>query len=646
MADLMQALRNADAAGDTEAAARIASMIKSQQGAATAQPEERSTLDEFGRQLGLTGRHAIEGVGGALGMVSDPFGQFLPGYQKTGEAAAGLADTLGLPKPEGGLEENVGAASRALSGQAATMGAGTAAKAAQLTAQPLMQAISSIAGGSAADATRQGGGGDIAQTLAGLGAGGGVGMAAGIPGITKALMRGSEGGAGQAKMLENLAAFEAAGSTPSVGQATQGRIPQALESLLSKTPGAAGVMAKKATGQADEIGGRLSGLADELAPKTNPTTAGRVIEQGISGEGGFVSRFKAKASQLYDEVDQHMPPDTAVPVRATVQFLSKVSAPTKGAEATSALLANPKLGAIGGALAEDLAKVQNGSLPYQAVKDLRSRVGDMIADSGLTSDVPRAQLKQLYGALSQDIRNQASKDPKAFAATNRAENYYRAGMDRIEKVESVVDRAGGPENIFKAATSGTREGATTLRGVMQSLQPDEAKVVTSAVVRRLGRANPGAQNDTGDAFSTETFLTNWNGMSPEAKGVLFNRMGSGFRENMDQVAKVASNLRQGSNVFKNPSGTGQALAQGTTVTAAVMSILTGHPVAAASLGAGVGTANLAAKAMTNPTFVKWLASNSNRPVGALSGQIGALASQAQKDDDPDALELAQMLGGQ
>lgn len=648
MADLMAALRNADAAGDTEAATRIAAMIKAQQAMPeVAQPEEapRGTLGEIGRQLGLTGRYALEGAGNVAGMLADPLGQFLPGYQPTGQAAASLADKIGLPKPEGGLEENVAAASKALAGTGLTAGLGSVANVSQLTAQPLMQAISSMAGGAASDAARQSGGGELAQTLAGLGAGGAIGAAGGMPAATKALMRGAEGGAGQARMLDNIAAFAGAGTTPSVGQATQSRVGQALESLLSKTPGAAGVMSRKATSQADEIGGNLNKLADDLAPKTNPTTAGRAIEQGIAGEGGFVSRFKAKASQLYDELDQHMPGDTQVPVRATVQFLSKAASPTKGAEATSALLANPKLGAIGSALAEDLAQAQNGALPYEAVKQLRTRVGEMIADSGLTSDVPRAQLKQLYGALSQDIRNQASKDPKAFAAANRAENYYRAGMDRLDKVENVVSRAGGPEKIFQAATSGTREGATTIRSVMQSLQPDEAKMVTSAVVRRLGRAKPGAQNDVGDAFSTETFLTNWNGMSPEAKGALFNRMGPGFRESMDQVAKVASNLRQGSKVFQNPSGTGQAGAQMATVGSALTSLLLGHPGGAAAVGTGVGAANLSAKLMTSPTFVKWLASNSNRPIGALSGQISALANAAQKDDDPDALEFAQMLGG-
>jgi hypothetical protein len=607
------------------------------------QQEQPGVLEQIGRQLGLTGRYALEGAGGLAGMVTDGVGQFLPGYEPTGQAASRLADTLGLPKPQGDLEQGVANASRALVGTGLTAGAGLAVGAPQLAAQPMMQAASTLAGSGAQTAAQQAGAGEGAQALAALAGGVGVGAAAGAPMAVRGAFRGGE--QGRQALLDNLEAFAAAGTTPTVGQGTQGRVARAAESLLSRVPGGAGVMAKKAQGEASDIGGALQRTADDLAPKTNPTTAGRAIERGITGSGGFVDRFKAKTRELYDAVDQYMPGDTAVPLKATQSFLAKVSAPTKGAEQTSAALANPKLGAIGEALGADLA-ANNGALPYEAAKALRTRVGEMIANAGIVSDVPRGELKQLYGALSQDIRNQAAKDPKAYAAANRAENYYRAGMDRLDKVESVVDRAGGTEKIFQAATAGTREGATTLRSVMQSLKPDEARVVSSAVVRRLGRANPGAQNDVGDAFSTETFLTNWNGMSKEAKAALFDRMGPKVRSDMDHIARVASNLRDGSKVFRNPSGTSDATAQIAAAGSALTALLTGNTAALGALGATVGGSNLMARGMTSPTFVRWLAQQSNKPAGALRGQVGVLATMADRDGDEDAAEIAAMLSQQ
>jgi hypothetical protein len=599
--------------------------------------EQPGMLSQIGRQLGLTARYGVEGAGNLLGMVSDPFGQFLPGYQPTGQAASGLADSLGLPQPQGDLEQGVGNASRALVGTGLSAGAGLAANAPQLAAQPLIQAVSTMTGAgaqSAAQAAGAGQGGQLAAALAGGLAPGA--LAAGAPAAVRGIARGTD----PTRLNQNIAAFESAGTTPTVGQASENRVMRALESLMARVPGGAGVMQKKAATQADEVGTGLQKLADDLAPKTNPTTAGRAIEQGITGEGGFVSRFKEQASKLYDELDKHMPADTPVKLSATQAFLAKSAAPTKGAEATSALLANPKLGQIGEALGQDLAG-SGGALPYEAAKSLRTRVGEMIANAGIVSDVPRAELKQLYGALSQDIRAQAAKDPKAFAAANRAENYYRAGLDRLEKVESVVEKNGGAEKIFAAATAGTREGATTLRSVMQSLKPEEAKILTSTVVRRLGRANPGAQNDTGDAFSTQTFLTNWNGLSKEAKSTLFDRMGPDYRSSMDNIARMASNLRSGSKVFQNPSGTSDAVIQGATVGSAITSLLMGSPGGAGAVAGVVGSANLGSRLMTNPTFVRWLGRNTNRPIGSLNAQVGVLANMGK--DDPDIAELVGQL---
>ncbi len=75
----------------------------------------------------------------------------------------------------------------------------------------------------------------------------------------------------------------------------------------------------------------------------------------------------------------------------------------------------------------------------------------------------------------------------------------------------MVEKNGGPEKVFQAAMSGTKDGATTLRAVMRSLPEDGQKAVSAAVIKRMGLANPGAQNAAGDAFSPNTFLTNWGG---------------------------------------------------------------------------------------------------------------------------------------
>lgn len=271
-------------------------------------------------------------------------------------------------------------------------------------------------------------------------------------------------------------------------------------------------------------------------------------------------------------------------------------------------------------------------------------IGDKIADAGLAPDVSTRQLKQLYGALSEDMRNGLqSVSPQAYAANNQAENFVRNGHDQIDKIESIVGKAGGPEKVFAAAMSGTREGASTLNNVMSALQPDEQKVVASAVVKRLGAANPGQQSDLGDVFSPQTFLTNWNKLAPQAKQTLF-AADPDTRTALDQIAKASSNIREGSRFLANPSGTGQAAAHTGTATAAVLSALSGNLPALAGIGGTVGAANIGSRLMTNPDFVKWLARNTTAPVGVLGGQIGYLDQLGQQKKDQDLTSAAQMLG--
>jgi hypothetical protein len=286
----------------------------------------------------------------------------------------------------------------------------------------------------------------------------------------------------------------------------------------------------------------------------------------------------------------------------------------------------------------------DGKMPYEAIKKLRTLVGGELENFSLTSDVPRSKWKAVYAALSQDLKGAAdSAGPEATSAYNRANNFYNAGTSRIDALSNVLDKSGGPEAIYNAATSGTKDGATTLRTVMQSLPSDGQKVLASTVIRRLGKATPGQQNAAGDQFSMGTFLTNWNKLSPEAKSTLFGRFGSDFSDNMDQVARVASNVRDGSKVYANPSGTSGAYAGVSALTTGVLSLLTGHPGVTAGVAGGAATANLAGRLMTNPTFVKFLAKNVNVPTAGMAENAANLYSLAQKNNDDDLKQAAQLM---
>lgn len=78
------------------------------------QAPRRGVGEEFMRQLGLNSRYMLTGLGGTLGMVGDPLNATVnkalgTNLQPVSQAIQGLADTIGLPKPETDLEKGVGA---------------------------------------------------------------------------------------------------------------------------------------------------------------------------------------------------------------------------------------------------------------------------------------------------------------------------------------------------------------------------------------------------------------------------------------------------------------------------------------------------------------------------------------------------------
>jgi len=403
-------------------------------------------------------------------------------------------------------------------------------------------------------------------------------------------------------------------------------------------------MRRYAEQQNEQIGEGLENLSNQLAKNISGERAGRAIERGVDT---FAKNTAAMRKALYWQADQHIPSDTSIGVTNTQRALSELTTPVAGAEATTGAQISPKIQQMADNLAQDVAAAQQAGLPgipYDAVKRIRSQIGEELSDFALSTDRPTAQLKKLYASLSQDLEAAAqAQGPSAVAAVKRANNYFKASADRLEALERVVDKNGGPEKVFQAAMAGTKDGATTLRAVMRSLPVDSQKAVSAAVIKRMGLANAGAQNAAGDAFSPNTFLTNWGNLSPEARRTLFGRYGQQFSDNMDKVARVAERIKGGSEVFKNPSGTanrGAALAYPVTVGGL---LVTGQ-LGAAGLAAGAGAgANALARAMTNPTFVRWLAKSTEMPLGALPAQINVLKRMSGESGDEAIADVASAL---
>lgn len=732
------------------------------------------TLDAPGksasrRGLELGGRSVLQGIGGLVGalggdafngFVVDPVRKLFHGegeFQPTApyrDVGARIADELGLYAPQDKRERVLGDIGEGLTGTGLTLGAGglanTLAKGGAtalaplgelLTAQPVQQVIGTALGTGASSNVRENGGGTGAQIAAALAGG----MAPGaVTAGGGAMVRGAARGRSGADMQQVIDDFAELGATPSVGQATGSRFLQGAENVLGGGPTSAGVIGRFVEKQADDIGTGLRAQADGLKKNASAEAAGRAIERGIEGPGGFRENFKGKQQQLYDRLDTYIPGDSRIGVNNTRESIGALNAPIDGAPNTSRLFQNARIRGVGEALEQDLAiptdaqkslddaltklddlynsrdgamqeagkfkafeneqankgsnfypvpgmprfpgrysefptrageaagaaddanmmagsalsraqqiedtlgnlrdaaAATNGRLPYQAIKKLRTLVGQELDDAGLMSDFPRSKWTALYGSLSKDLEAAATEaGPEALQAFRRANTYTRAGMDRMELISRVVDAKGGPEKIFQSVMAGTKDGATTLRAVMRSL-PDVAqrKALTAAVIKRMGLATKGQQDMAGEQFSAASFLTNWNGVSKEAKQTLFNGYGPGFAKDMDTIARVAENIKTGSKVMANPSGTANRAASYGYVTALIGSLFADPTMVSTTglIGGGVA-ANAVARGMTNPKFVKWLARETQAPRGSAIASLNALRNIANDSKDDELLTI-------
>jgi hypothetical protein len=521
------------------------------------------------------------------------------------------------------------------------------------TAIPL-QAAAATSGGIAESVARESGASPLEQTAAGIITSLGV---TSTPALINQVKRLVSGGASPKQIQQVIADFERLGTTPTVGQAT-GRRAQSVEQMLSNYPGGAGRIAQFGEQQQAAIGGKVEQIAEGLSRAT-PTTAGKAIERGAESFRESTIGFGkgSKASKLYEEADKFIGKNHTVAPNNTMAFLEEITTPIPGLERTSrsTMITSPEMQSIADDLMADMSNLaQQGKqgFSYEGMKALRSRIGNAIGSSLFNPNVDTAQLRRMYGLLSQDIAESLAGNPKALSSLKRADLFYNKAMQRMDEVAKVVDKNGGGEVIFNALVSGVKDGATRLTSVMRSLPLEAKKDVTAAVIRRMGTAKEGkgASDIFADQFSTETFLTNYNKLSKEAKMALFGQAqyGKTFFADMDAVAKAARNLRESGKYLMNTSGTARqsqftslfnsiaaipgiifgGAAYGATESAAAGAITAG----AAAVGSA-GIANLSARLMTNPKFVRWLATTTKLPPKVGAAQVDLLAKANRDDED-------------
>jgi len=578
--------------------------------------------------------------------------------ERWGDAVDFLADRMGVAKPE-------------TSGERIYSRAVESAPSAVLAPEaPVASTLSSMAGGAGSQLAAEHGAGPLGQTLAGLAAGSlPVAGAAGASAL-RGLVRGGE--QGRQAMLSNISDANETGTPLTLGQASGNTALQYTEGALRKLPGS-GPLKELPSEQGAALGSRVQSIVDSLSggQTVSPTVAGTAINKGAEGA---MANMRAAETAAYNKVHALVPPETPVDVSKTLSLLDELTKPAEGAEATTGALVPPKIKELRTNLTADMAAnaaknepppyvniaqapqpdaqaaaiaadKASGALPYGAVKQLRTSIGNSIDWGFAPADpVTNGAFKRVYGALTGDMTEGASNvSPEAASAAKAANALYALNSEKREFLNGIIDKAGGPEQVYQAATNGTKLGATKISGVMSALKPDQQNLVRATVLDRMGRATPGAQNAEGTAFSPATFLTNWSKLDPSAKDALFGASGSAgsLRSGLDSLTRTMGTIRSGTKL-QNWSGTGEAVGHSAGLLAAfegLRELAAGNPHALIGTAGAVIANNLLSRALVNPRVVNWFAQTTKAPVSALPNAV----MQLSKMQDQDAQDLAAYL---
>lgn len=590
-----------------------------------------NSLGEFGAGLSQGADSIVRGASALPGVLINPVGQLMNdalGIDERYDVGDVLSRSLGLQRNQNQLADNIAQfASGGLTG-------GTAARALTSIAAP---------GGVASGVLNTLGRTPIRDTVAGAGAGVGAyaGQQSGIPGAEAAgALAGGLAGYGASGLPNALASLRGGGTSPLMQAADRQRV----ELLPSDTGGPAA--------RAITAGTRASPLSvtpvvrqaqrqqTQMRDATNRVVQnqGGAVDSDLAGEAirsagqRFTQRTSQRASRLYDRANQAAAGVTIRP-QQTIQRLDEYIARVQN---------DPS--APPGAVA-DLQRfrtnVENG-VNVAGLRDARSRLSQGVYNGQLRSGAEQAMWKDILSNLSTDIDAglRAANNNRAANLFRQADEFWKARVEHIDQVlEPILGAGKSGEDIVSAVeamTRGGRGGNARLSRLLSEMNPDEAMNVRATVIDRLGRANPGAQNAEGNAYSSATFLTNWNKMTPQAKASLFPD--SQLRRDLNDIATIADGVKQ-SQSMANFSNTGVAI--GANVGVGTGALLT-NPVTTLL---GAGSIYLTGRLMASPRFARILAKTARQSPRAaqrtFTEELATLATlEPQLSDDIEQVQRA------
>jgi hypothetical protein len=576
--------------------------------------------------LGVGARGVVQGAGDIANILSSPVihaVNAVTGANHNPDMGDALADVLGLPEPQSdaqrlGYEVNRfgtgGLSIAGLARRALPHATGVVREVLKRIADnPIADAIAGSTAGAATEATRQAGGGPVAQAVAGVAGGvaGGLGTAA----------------AGTAKRT----AAPAAALTPDeqmrveAAQAAQDLDiglpkfvaggPQAAKaaSAMEQTPFGAKRISDAAKQMIDESETARSQVAADAGKALEPEGMGQAA---LEGGNAVIKRERGRIGKIYEQA-RTAAADTDVPPPATIKTLGELY------RVERRVPGGTKLGKVLETYVDAFA--EGGPINIEGARKMRSELRTRLrTEAELTPKESDVIVRKIMGAVTEDIESglNAAGKPDAVKLYRQADTEWSKWLDiEDDVIKPYIGKDGDAwgADVAKRINSDVKGNGVRLAQFLKAVPEDQADNIRASLIMRLGRATKGQQDAAGEAFSLDTFLTNWDEIKG-ARNLIFPKE---THQALEKLAKVAEAAKAAGRA-RNPSGTGGP----------IFDIWTSGPTALGGAGAlAMGDVRIAiagalasgfsalsqwgrARALASPAFAKRVASTPMSVKGA------------------------------
>ena len=317
---------------------------------------------------------------------------------------------------------------------------------------------------------------------------------------------------------------------------------------LKSVPFAGAPLIQASEKATQQMGSRLGDIA-ELAGGLTTEEAGQQL--GTSLSSWIRDASKKTVGDAYSAVSAKLDPAITTALDNTKNIIQDISKNRSVAGLPESPVASLLQEAVN----------RPGGLSYDGIKYLRTYIGEMLENQNLLpADVKGSELKQVYSALSGDLRKSVENSGGADALT-AFEKANSLNAEISNQREALVRLLGGPNasksneavlgSLQRIAGKTAGANAELLRRTRAVVPDNEWQAATSGIIHGMGY-------DTHDVFSPARFRTAYNKLSDVGKDTLFGKAGNPIRDQLENMSTLSTGMTRLS-PFANPSGTAHSM---------------------------------------------------------------------------------------